>query len=102
MKRNSNTLFNVTMGSYDGVETCELDSCYLLSQLNEIPGVEISLYRDDGLAVLQQTPKETKRIKKEICKIFKKCGLKITIEANKKMVNFLNVTLDLNTGKFKP
>ena len=34
---------------------------------------------------LQQTPKETERIKKEICKIFKKCGLKITIEANKKL-----------------
>ena len=26
----------------------------------------------------------------------------ITIEANKKVVNFLDVTLDLNTGKFKP
>ena len=28
--------------------------------------------------------------------------LKITIEANKKVVNFLDVTLDLNTGKFRP
>ena len=101
-KRNSNTLFDVTMGSYDGAETCELVGCYLLSQLNEIPGVEIGLYRDDGLAILQQTPKETERIKKEICKIFKKCELKITIEANKKVVNFLDVTLDLNTEKFKP
>ena len=32
-KRNSNTLFDVTMGSYDGAETCELVGCYLLSQL---------------------------------------------------------------------
>ena len=77
--------------------------CYSLSQLNEIPGVsEIGLYRDDGLAVLQQTPSATERIKKEICKIFRKCNLKITIEANKKVVNFLDVTLDLNTEKFKP
>ena len=28
--------------------------------------------------------------------------MKITIEANKKVVNFLDVTLDLNTEKFKP
>ena len=101
-KRNSNSLFDVTMGSYDGAETCELVGCYLLSQLNEIPGVEIGLYRDDGLAVLQQTPRATETIKKEICKIFRKCDLKITIEANKKVVNFLDVTLDLNTEKSKP
>lgn len=44
-------------------KTCELVSCYLLSQLNEIPGVEIGLYRDDVLVVLQQTPKATERIK---------------------------------------
>lgn len=72
------------------------------SQLNEIPGVKIGLYRDDGLAVVQQTPRATKTIKKEICKIFRKCDLKITIEANKNVVNFLDVTLDLNTEKFKP
>ena len=39
----------------------------LTSQLKELPGIEIGLYRDDGLAVLQQTPKATEKIKKEIC-----------------------------------
>ena len=34
--------------------------------------------------------------------IFAKNELKITIKANKKVVNFLDVTFDLNTGKFKP
>ena len=29
-------------------------------------------------------------------------GLKITIEANKKVVNFLDVTLNLNNGKYMP
>jgi len=33
-KRNSKSLFDVTMGSYDVAETCELVGCYLLSQLN--------------------------------------------------------------------
>ena len=101
-KRTSTSLFDVTMGSYDGAETWELVGCYLLSQLKEIPGIDIGLYRDDGLAILQQTPKEIERVKKEICKIFAQNALKITIEANKKVVNFLDVTLDLNTGKFKP
>ena len=101
-KRNSNTLFDVTMGSYDGAETCELVGCYLLSQLKQIPDIDIGLYRDDGLAVLKQTPREIERVKKEICKIFAKNDLRITIEANKKVVNFLDVTLDLNTEKFKP
>ena len=90
------------MGSYDGAETCELVSSYLLSQLKKIPRVEIGLYRDDGLEVLQQTPRAMERIKKEICHIFRQCDLKITIEANKNVVYFLDVNLDLNTEKFKP
>ena len=57
-KRNSTTLFIITMGSYDGAETCELVGCYLLLQLKQIPNIDIGLYRDDGLAILQQTPRE--------------------------------------------
>ena len=86
---------DVTMGSYDGAETCELVGNYILSQLKEIPyDMEIGLYRDDGLAVLDQTPQKIEKIKKEICKVFAKNNLRITIEANKKVVNFLDVTLD--------
>lgn len=61
------------MGSYDGAETCELVGNYILSQLKEIPHeMEIGLYRDDGLAVLNQTPQKIEKIKKEICKVFAK------------------------------
>ena len=88
------------MGSYDRAETCELVGCYLLSQLKQIPGIEIGLYRDDGLAVLHQTPRQIEKAKKQICQIFANNNLKITVDANKKVVNFLDVTLDLNTGKF--
>ena len=41
-------------------------------------------------------------MKKEICRIFANNNLRITIEANKKIVNFLDVTLDLTTERFKP
>ena len=78
-KRNTDTLFDVTMGSYDGAETCELVGTYILSQLKEIPyGMNIGLYRDDGLAVLDQTPQKIEKIKKEICKVFAKNNLRIT------------------------
>lgn len=41
-------------------------------------------------------------IKKNICKIFSTNGLKITIDVNFKCVDFLDVTLNLNTGIYQP
>ena len=37
-----------------------------------------------------------------MCKIFEHNSLQITIEANKKVVDFLDVTLDLRTAIYKP
>ena len=95
-------LFDVTMGSYDGAESCELVVVYMLNLLKRICGDTIGLYRDDGLAISQGSPRTTERTKKQICKLFADKNLKITIEANKKVVNYLDVTLDLNTGKHYP
>lgn len=100
-KKNTHT-FDVTMGSYDGAETCELVGCFLLSQLQEKFGNKIGLYRDDGLAVTNTTPRETEKTKKEICQIFKSHGLNITIEANKRVVNFLDVTFNLSDKTYRP
>ena len=41
-------------------------------------------------------------MKKKICEIYRKYGLAITGEANKKVVQFLDVEFDLNQGTFKP
>ena len=98
-KKNSN--FDVTMGSFDGAETCELVGLYMLSQLEKL-GINIGLYRDDGLATCNKTARETENIKKEICKIFAENKLNITIEANKKIIDFLDITIDLRTGVHKP
>lgn len=97
-KTNTNTLFNVTMGSYDGAETCELIRIYILRQLKEKSyGMDIGFCRDDNLAVLDQTPQKIEKIKKEICKVFTTHNLH-----TKKVVNFCDVTLDLTTEKQKP
>ena len=101
-KRSANNLFDVTMGSFDGAETCELVGCYLLSLLTKKYGQNIGLYRDDGLAALKGNPQQVERIKKDICKVFRDHDLKITVEANTTKANFLDVTLDLQSGKYYP
>ena len=100
-KDNGPDIFDVTMGSFDGAETCNLVGIYLLAALSPICST-IGLYRDDGLCISNKTARETDILKKKICKTFKDHGLKITISANLKVVNFLDVTLDLNTYTFKP
>ena len=101
-KRETKSLFDVTMGSFDGAETCELVGLYILSKLTPVVGNNIGLYRDDGLVALNKTPREIENIKKYICKTFNEHNLKLTIEANMKCVNFLNVTLNLNASTYKP
>ena len=45
---------------------------------------------------------EIEKIKKELCKIVRDNDLKITVEANKTKVNFLDIKLDLRSGKYWP
>ena len=94
--KKSDSLFDVAMGSYDGAQKCDLVGLYLLSKLKPLK-LAIGLYRDDGLAVSTNTPKQTEQIKKQICKIFQDEGLEITIEANLKIIDFLDKELNLNT-----
>ena len=98
-KKNSN--FDVTMGSFDGAETCELVGLYMLSQLEKL-GINIGLYRGNGLATCNKTAREKENIKKEIFKIFKENKLNITIEASKNVIDFLDITMDLRTGVHRP
>ena len=89
------------MGCYDGAETCELVGNFLLSQIQKL-NINIGLYRDDGLAISNTTPRDTENIKKEICPIFNQNGQRITIEANKQTILFLDVTFKLNKNTFQP
>ena len=68
MKKNIDRLFDVTMGSYDEAEVCELVGLYILDQLgSQYYKENIGLYRDDGLAVFENvTGPQAERIKKEI------------------------------------
>ena len=64
---------------------------------------DIGLYRDDGLAVFKnKSGPQNERIKKELQDIFKSNGLDIVIQCNRKSVDYLDVTLNLTDGSFKP
>ena len=97
-------LFDVTMGAYDGAEVCELVDCFILSDLSsKYNKKDIGLYRDDGLAIFKNiSGPQSEKLKKEFQKAFKKYDLEIVIECNLKTVNYLDVTLDLNTGTYRP
>ena len=89
------------MGAYDGAECCDLVGLYLLSQMQHLQ-IAIGLYRDDCLAISNLTKRQNELVTKELHRIFNRNGLKIPgAEANRKMVDFLNVTMDLNTGSFR-
>ena len=48
-KKDSSSNFDVTIGSFDAAETCELVGSYLLSHSPTAYRNDIGLYRDDGL-----------------------------------------------------
>ena len=58
---------------------------------------DFGLCRDDGQGILRKTSgPEADQKRKNIIKIFKECGLSITCEINKKVVDFLDVRYNLN------
>ena len=103
-KKESKSCFDVTMGSKDGAEICELTGIYILSQLsNLLPQEHIGLYRDDGLILLRNKNGQlADRIRKNVIKLFKDIGFKIQIETNLKIGNFLDVTFNLANSTYRP
>ena len=86
------------MGYYDGTEISELVGIYTQNKLCKLMNKkDFEIYRDDGLAILRSTSgPEVDRKRKNIIKIPKECGISITCEVNKKIVDFLDVQFNLN------
>ena len=94
--------FDIGMGAFHGAQACEIVGLFMLSKLLRLPNFQTILYRDDGLAVTTSTPRQQEKLKQEIIKIFGEHEMKITIEINLIRVDYLDVTLDLETGLYKP
>ena len=102
--KNDGSLFDVTMGSYDGGEVCELVGLFMLNLIAPLVGKNnVGLYRDDGLAILENASgPESERIKKKIIKLFQQYGLNISADTNLVQTDFLDVTFNLKSGKYWP
>ena len=91
------------MGAYDSAKVCEMVGLYLKKIKDIIPQAFVGLYRDDGLAVVQNANSPNlNRIRKKLHKCFKEENLKIEVMINMSEVNFLDVNLNIATGKIKP
>ena len=94
----------MTMGTYNGVEVCELVGIFILYQLSlKYNKNNIGLYRDDGLAVFKNiSGPQAEKIKKHFQNIFRKNNLNIIVKCNLKIVDSLDVTLNLSDSSYRP
>ena len=61
------------------------------------------MYRDDGLGVVKnKSGPVSEKIRKSIQAIFRKNELKITIQCNLKIVDYLDVTFNLTDSSYRP
>ena len=105
IKRKGDENFDVPMGCLDGAEVCDLTGLYILSKIKSVfkDQKDNGLYRDDGLGILRNlSGPQIERVRKEIIKIFKECGLSITTKTNLKVVQFLDIELDLINDTYRP
>ena len=94
----------------DNLVSIDIGSClrifaglFLLNNsANKFDKNSVGLYRDDGLALFKNiNGHRADKIRKEFHQLFKENGLSLEIECNLKTVNYLDITLDLNTGTYK-
>ena len=96
--------FNIPMGTFDLAQIADLIGIYILDMLGHIVNLEqVGLYRVEGIIFIPDSngPKIS-RIQKKIIRAFKLLGLQIEIALNLKIVDFLDVTLNLDNSAFKP
>ena len=90
-----------TMGAYDRVEKCEPIAIYMLYLVGrKYNSKNIGLYRDDRLAVLKIViGRVSRKMNKQLQSLFNRTGLEIIM--NLKVVNYLNVTFNLNDQPYQ-
>ena len=77
---------------------------FLLHKLrSKFKNNDIGLYRDDGLAAFRNMgPRTAEKIKNQFEDCFKEFELRITIQSNLKIINYLDVSFDLKSGIYYP
>ena len=104
VKKESDEDLDIPIGCYAGAEICELVGIYIQNKLCKLMNKkDFGLSRSDGLGILTNPSRpETDQKRKNIIKTFKECGLSITCEVNKKIVDFLDIQFNLNDQTGEP
>ena len=92
------------MGAHDDAEICELVELLILDKFQQLNKVNnFDFLKDDGLAVVKNMRgPQSKKVTKELQVLFKEFGLNLIIEYNKATVDYLDITLNLLDGTYKP
>ena len=100
VKKDTSVEFDVTMGSYDGAEVCEIIGLFMLDMLSKLfEKNSIGLYRDNGLSILRNyNGHQSDKVWKNLTKLLKKYQLNLDIKCNLKTVDYLDISFNLNTG----
>ena len=91
--------FLIQVGAWDSAGSTDLVGLYLLNEMKHLE-VDNGLYRDDGLIGSCKTNRQNEKLKNDLVRFFNGHWLKIEIEVNKKIVDFLDITLDLNSNLY--
>ena len=106
MKRTNEEAFDIPQGCLDGAQASDLVGLYMWNIIKTELTHELDtfgLYRDDFLALVSGTGPEIDRMKKKIIQIFKMHGLGMSFEGPPgKVVNFLDIELNLTKNSYKP
>ena len=101
--KKGNDLFDVSMSAYNGAEVSELLGIFLLNLLRrQYDTKNIGLYGTMDCQFLRTVVSANGKVKKQLQKLFKNNGLNVIIECNMKIVNYLDVTFNLNDGTYRP
>ena len=94
--------FDMTMGGYNWAEICELAGIYILTHLATIiKKSNCGLYRDGNLLIVCNVNRQQTDPTNANIKIFKDVGFSIEVQTNSKVVDFLDITFNLNINLTK-
>ena len=103
VKKGDDILVDVTMGSFDGAEICELVGLFLLDKPSKLIRREnVGLYIDhDRAAINSSSGHVLDKMRKNIISFYKNEGLSITIGTNPLEKDFLDVTFNWKVFPFR-
>lgn len=101
--KKNNGSFDVPMRAFDSAQIADLVGIYIDTLSRVVNLNQVGIYRDDSLIIVPNINGHlTSSLHKKIIRAFKYLGRKIEISSNLKIVNFLDITLNLSNNTFKP